>query len=166
MKNNYEIERKFLIALPDIDKLSASCCEEQNILQIYLAGDEGITSRVRRIIQGGRTKYIYTFKKRISMIKCIEEEREITYEEYENFLKKSDKNARPIEKTRYKLPWDGHIFEIDIYPFWKKTAVMEIELVSEDEKFTMPPDLKIMKEVTDDVRYKNFSLAKHIPLED
>ena len=57
----------------------------------------------------------------------------------------------------------NHFFEIDIYPFWRDKAVMEIELSSEDEDFEIPHEIKVIKEVTGDKRYKNASLAIEIP---
>lgn len=50
--------------------------------------------------------------------------------------------------------------ELDIYPFWKDKAILEIELASEDEEISIPNEIKIIKEVTDDENYKNANLAK------
>ena len=40
---------------------------------------------------------------------------------------------------------------------------MEIELSSEDEEIKVPSFIKIIKEVTEDERYKNHSMAKEMP---
>ena len=93
-------------------------------------------------------------------------ERELTEEEYERRLASRDPRRRTIRKTRYCLPYNGHIFEIDIYPFWTKQAVMEIELKSESEAFDLPPQIHILREVTEDLSYSNHSLAREIPPED
>ena len=129
------------------------------MVQTYLECPKGTTARVRRVEAGGKVKYIYTAKQRISAITCIEDEKEVTEQEYNKLLEREDKNRRPIIKTRYKLPFENHIFEIDVYPFWQDKAVMEVELEGEDEQFNIPPVIKVIKEVTDDVRYKNFALA-------
>lgn len=155
----FEIERKFLIKMPSLDMLKQQGAAELKMVQTYLDAPKGTTARVRKVETDGEVKYIYTSKQRISAITCIEDEREITQEEYLVLLEKEDKNRKPIIKTRYKLPFENHIFEIDIYPFWQDKAVMEVELSSEDEAFSVPPILEIIKEVTDDVRYKNFALA-------
>ena len=47
-----------------------------------------------------------------------------------------------------------------MYPFWKDRAILEIELADEDEKIDFPEFIKVIKEVTDDERYKNASLAQ------
>jgi len=50
--------------------------------------------------------------------------------------------------------------EIDIYPFWNDKAILEIESCSEDEPVNIPKEIKIIKEVTADEKYKNKSLAE------
>ena len=53
----------------------------------------------------------------------------------------------------------GKYIEIDVFPFWKDKAYLEIELISEDEKVEIPPFIEIIKEVTQDKRYTNKSIA-------
>lgn len=156
---NFEIERKFLIEMPELDALKVQGAAELKMVQTYLQCPKGTTARVRKVEADGIVKYIYTSKQRITAITCIEDEKDVTQEEYLKLLEKEDKNRKPIIKTRYKLPFENHVLEIDIYPFWQDKAVMEVELEGEDEKFNIPPSIKIIKEVTDDVRYKNFALA-------
>ena len=68
-----------------------------------------------------------------------------------------------MKKERILLKSGNHTFEIDIYPFWGDRAIMEVELSSEEEAFTVPAGIEIIKEVSDDKRYKNAALAKEIP---
>ena len=72
----------------------------------------------------------------------------------------ADPSCRPIRKTRYCLTHENRYFEVDIYPFWKDRAIMEIELREEGEEICFPDMLKLIKEVTDDDSYKNAQLAK------
>ena len=76
------------------------------------------------------------------------------------------KKKNKIKKTRYAIPIDHHIAEIDIYPFWKKQAVMEIELKSEDDSVTLPDFVEVLREVTGDRTYSNNALSKSVPAED
>ena len=75
-------------------------------------------------------------------------------------LMQADPAYRQIRKTRYCLTYDKLYYEIDVFPFWKDKAIMEIELKSEDEEINFPPFINVIKEVTDDSNYKNRSLAK------
>lgn len=72
----------------------------------------------------------------------------------------ADPTRRPIRKDRYCLTDGNQYFEIDVYPFWTDQAIVEIELSDPKEEIRFPEMLKCIKEVTDDVNYKNSSLAK------
>ena len=43
---------------------------------------------------------------------------------------------------------------------------MEIELENEEQKILFPPEIKIIREVTEDGRYTNKALAKTIPYDE
>ena len=57
-------------------------------------------------------------------------------------------------------------FEIDLFPFWKKQAYLELELRDESQTIDFPPALERIREVTGDGRYTNRALAREIPEED
>ena len=159
-----EIERKYLIACPDTQQLRAICSAVYEMEQTYLQAPEGVTARVRRRV-GEREEFFHTEKERLSDRTCVEREREIDRAEYEQLLQQRSEDALTIQKTRYCLPFGGFLFEIDVYPFWQNIAVMEVELASEEEQFTLPPQITVLREVTDDRRMKNAALARHIPQE-
>ena len=72
----------------------------------------------------------------------------------------ADPTRRPIRKDRYCLTDGNQYFEIDVYPFWTDKAIVEVELSDPEEEIRFPEMLKCIKEVNDDVNYKNSSLAK------
>ena len=160
----YEIERKFLILRPDLLNLG-TLCRIKEISQTYLTASEG-SIRVRRTEEKGKVTYIESCKRNVTALRRIEIERELTEEEYERRLAARDPRRQTIRKTRYCLPYAGHVFEIDVYPFWNRQAIMEVELKSETEEFTLPPFIKILREVSEDPAYSNHSLAREIPPED
>ena len=61
------------------------------------------------------------------------------------------------------MPSGGHTLEIDVFPFWADRAFCEVELSAEDERFTLPGWIEVVREVTDDPRYTNSALALSIP---
>lgn len=167
MPKNLEIERKFLIAMPDEGELArqdGARCDE--ILQTYLLSQDGVTARVRARRGEGGIVYTATEKRRLSDLTAVEDEREVTEEEYRALLLRRDGALTPIEKRRYAIPYGGHTLEIDVYPFWQRQAVLEVELPSEDTPLTLPPFIRVIREVSGDRRYKNVSLARSIPAED
>lgn len=162
--NPIEIERKFLIKLPSVETLShQKSVRIKNIVQTYLTSEKDVTLRIRKITEGEAVSYVKTEKRRISSLSCYEDESEITKEEYEVLLRSADRSKKNINKTRYAFEYGGHIIEIDIYGFWDDRAILEIELKSEGEQFTIPEFVEILKEVTEDKRYKNTNLANSVP---
>lgn len=157
----YEIERKFLIEYPDVSALEKlPNCQRVEIIQTYLTAPDGEESRVRQRGIDGNYIYFQTTKKKITELKRVEVERRLSKDEYLRLLMDADPACRPIRKTRYCLTFDNQYFEIDVYPFWKDKAILEIELADEAAEIRFPAQVKVIEEVTDDDSYKNASLAR------
>ncbi len=155
-KNGFEIERKFLIQYPDTALLSKiKNCTVMEIEQSYLS----MGSRIRKICQDNKTYYIKTVKKHISDIKREEHEWEISEAEYIKDLKEKAENTSTIKKTRYAIEQYGFVYEIDVFDFWNDKAFMEVELEDENQQFPIPRFVSVIKEVTEDKRYRNWALA-------
>lgn len=162
-----EIERKYLIRRPDERALAAiPGCAYTDIEQTYLAVRPGHTDRVRARESGGLCVYTRTVKTRVSDMSNIEREREITRDEYLRLLARADKTRVTIRKRRYALEYAGRVFEIDIYPFWAKQAVMEVELESEGQAVELPPCIDVLRELTGLREYGNAALSFSVPPED
>ena len=136
----YEIERKFLIAYPDLKMLeSLPNCQRVEIIQTYLKSDSEEEVRIRQRGANGSYLYYETKKRTVSALKRIEVERRLTQNEYLRLLMHADPAKRPIRKTRYCLSNGNQYFEIDIYPFWQDKAILETELSS--EQMSVMPDI-------------------------
>ena len=168
MNNNtpIEIERKFLIAIPRIADLESIVgLRVKHIEQTYLLTDNGTNARVRKINENGKISFIKTVKKRISVLSCYEDEWELSAEEYTEELKNADPEKSTVYKTRYAFPYGNHTVEIDVYSFWDDRATLEVELSSESDSFSLPDFIKVIKEVSEDKRYKNTNLAVSVPFD-
>lgn len=166
-KEPLEIERKFLIAMPDRAVLERESREKLEIVQIYLLpGPAGENRRLRRSRRDGAETLYYTEKLRLTDMTRIEREREITRSEWDCLAAQTDGRCHPIEKTRWKVPYAGHVLEIDVFPFWRRQAFCEAELASEEETLALPGWLRVIREVTADLRYTNSALAREIPAEE
>ncbi len=158
-----EIERKYLIAMPDPVTLAAiPGVRVLEMEQIYLVPREGWTRRIRRVQEAGETRYYYTAKRRKTALSCEEDEHEITAEEYRAKHGESDLDRVPIRKTRYAFPSGTLTAEVDIYPNWQDRAILEMELPREDFPVPLPDCLTVLREVSSDPRYKNVNLARGI----
>ena len=159
----YEIERKFLIEMPDLKYLeSLPNCEKVRIVQTYLKSPEGEEIRIRQRGKDGAYTYSKTRKVVVSKMKRIEIETRLTEDEYVSELFNADPTRCQIIKDRYLLSYNNQYFEIDIYPFWNEQAIAEIELINEDAKVDIPEYLNVIQEVTDLEEYRNSEIARMI----
>ena len=156
-----EIERKFLIEKPSLEELKDIYnLNKVSIIQTYLESSVGVERRVRQRGIVGTYSYYYT-EKRGEGIERIETEKKITKDEYLDYLMEADTSLKQIRKDRYCFVYDNSYIEMDIYPFWKDYAIVEVELTNKEELVSLPPEIKVIKEVTEDKRFKNSSLAKN-----
>lgn len=155
-----EIERKFLIAFPDLEKLEGmKLCRRVPITQAYLETPQEGRFRVRKRGTDGDALYIKTVKHKINDMKRVEIETLISQEDYRRYLSMSEYVSGVISKDRYCIAWDSRYYELDVYPFWADRATLEIELLSEDEPYALPDFLQIIREVTHEKKYRNKHLA-------
>jgi|ERR1017187_79048 CYTH domain-containing protein len=170
MGTKLEIERKFLIKFPsswsDLAELFDGIIDVKRIIQSYLKPEPGEqAARVRKTEEGikGETKTVYHYNQKTPTGDTgvhEELEHEISEKEYENYLKKSNPGKCAVEKTRFVFDWHDQVFELDLFKgHLKGLAIMEIELDDKDDTVELPPFLKVLKEVTKDKRFTNFSLA-------
>jgi CYTH domain-containing protein len=165
-----EIERKLLLATPDdaaLDALAAGAWSVSDIVQTYLVTDSWDAERVRRRAVhdsgGERVQLTHTCKRRVSTGVAEELEREIDESAYAHLVERADPHRRPIEKTRWVLPWGGRTLEVDGFRSPPGLWLLEIELpdaASLTDDLDLPPWLTVVAEVTDDPAYANVALAR------
>ena len=147
-----EVERRWLVKIPpNIDDFRYMYIEQD-----YLAPESGFQGRIRRLDD----KFIYTEKARTgSLVTRIENEREITEEEYTELKKHTILNT--IKKRRYLIPCGGLTFEFDVFENTEESgiAIMEAELEDENSEIVFPEFIEIIREVTDDSYYTNRNFA-------
>lgn len=162
-----EIERKFLIHMPELNRLTEAAEHIIDMEQVYLTGGApGVSMRIRKSVEGGKTVYHRNEKQKLTDMVRIEREEEIDEKHYKILLGFADPDLRVITKTRYCVPMGTLTAEVDVFPFWEDRAFCEVELPSEDTQFTLPDWIHVIKEVTEDKRYTNLALAREIPMEE
>lgn len=164
-----ESEKKFLVKPPtswsDLAALFDGIVDVKRISQTYLVPEKNEPSaRVRKTVEGlsGDTDTVYHFNQKTPVETGVHEEKEheISQKEYEKSLKKANPNKLAVEKTRFVFKWHDQVFELDLFKgHLKGLAILEIELANIRDTVELPPFLKVIKEVTDDRAYNNFSLA-------
>jgi len=146
-----EIEKKFLITS---DRWRGLVPGKQ-YSQGYLSRDRESTVRVRAI----NDKAFITVKGAAKGETRLEFEYEIPLDDATELLKKLC-HTPLIEKTRYKIPFAGFIWEVDEFAGDNEGLVFaEIELDYEGQEFSRPD--WIGEEVTGDPKYYNASLVSY-----
>ena len=165
-KENIEIERKYVIELPSESDMSAmDNYKSSKIVQIYLESHKGATHRIRKRDYGDLVEYSETKKIRIDSMSAVEEESALTENEFDLLSKNIRKGSHPILKCRHTFIYLGQLFEVDVYPEWKHSAIMETELPSRDADVVFPPFIKIIREVTGKGEYSNSAMSSVFPEE-
>lgn len=142
-----EIEKKFRIKkIPE----NLESFEHFPIEQGYLCTDPVV--RVRR--QG--SDYILTYKGK-GMLAREEYNLPLTEEAYAHLIQKAD--GKIITKTRYKIPFESHTIELDIFEGAHAPLILaEVEFDSiEEAQVFSPPDWFDI-EVTMDPAYHNSNM--------
>ncbi len=154
-----EIEKKFLVEKPEKNLLeNMPLCCGTDITQVYLKSENGSGRRIRD--RGGC--FYYTEKRRLENGIREEIEYKITSDEYKKLLEEADENCAPVVKTRYCFVYAHKYFELDVFPFMKDKAFLEIELKNPDEIFELPPFINVIEDVTENKEYTNLALAKKL----
>ena len=146
----YEIERKFLLAN---DHWRAQVYQSKQLQQAYLSNTDKASIRVRI----ANDKGFFSSKSMTRDIRRHEFEYEIPLHDAE-FMIQHMCQGSAIIKQRHLVKIGKHTWEID--EFFGDNAgliVAEIELDHETEPFIRPDWLG--QEVSDDIRYFNFSLV-------
>lgn len=157
-----EIERKFRIKMPSKAWLrSRENLSVTGLVQCYLTARPGWERRVRQATNALTDEVRCTLTEKTEEAGLIrtELEKEISQSEYEALLEKMLPGTPALYKVRWAFPYAGHTIEIDCYPFWEEEAILEVELSSPKEAFTLPPEIEVLADVTDDPTLKNRALA-------
>ena len=166
MSTPVEIERKYVIRMPDISIMRAQTgYTVSEIHQTYLTSHAGVTHRVRMRVFPDKIVYTETKKVRIDAMSAYEDEREISEDEYLELIGCIAPDTHTLTKSRHTFTSYGQTFEVDIYPEWTRTCILETELSSRDETVTMPDFISVVKEVTGDKKYSNASMSREFPVE-
>lgn len=145
-----EIERKFLVR----GEAWRSAVESKSVLkQGYVASMDDRSVRVRILDEKAAR---LTMKIGRSTLTRDEFEYEIPVSDAEELL--DNALGIVIEKTRYRVPYEGFVWEVDVFAGAHRGLVIaEVEMQAETDNPPLPAWLG--REVTGDFRYSNQALA-------
>ncbi|MCH5241394.1 MAG: CYTH domain-containing protein [Muribaculaceae bacterium] len=144
----YEIEHKYLVDNGSFREMATGKIE---IRQGYLNRNPDRTVRIRTM----GTKGFLTIKSRNHGAKRLEFEYEIPGKDAEEILKLAEPGI--VEKTRWIVPYEGLIWEVDEFHGSKKGVIVaEVEIPDDGINYKKPPF--IGEDITGDPAYYNSNL--------
>ncbi len=147
-----EIERKFIVPCPPEN---LEDYPHTTIEQGYLC-----TQPVVRVRRSGEEFWL-TYKGSGLLVR-EEYNLPLTGEAYRHLLDKADGGR--IQKERYRIPWQGHTVELDVFRGSLAPLVLaEVEFSSEREALDFCPPPWFGREVTYEPAYTNSSLSQRPP---
>ena len=151
-------KRKYLIKAPDLSAIGRYNPVRLDMMQTYLiSASPSVERRIRQQKNGEDYLYFYTEKHTMEDGSRWVTEKPIAEKHYIRYLMESDNRMHSVRKTKYRFIYDGHRMEIDVYPFSGDKAVMFA--YSDDAPAVLPPEIRVLREVTGDPAYKNRALA-------
>ena len=169
-----EIERVWVLrAMPSIP--AGASVELWEIEQGYLAPKASSEvelarlgfpeGRLRRVVEpSGAERYFHTVKRGAGVVR-EEIEREITRAEFDAVWPHT--SGRRLAKTRHRVHEGGLVWEVDLFRDLRAgdgpLVMAEVELSDAAERFAMPAWLAplVVREVSEDARYRNSALAMY-----
>ncbi len=153
-----EIERKWLVKRDEIPYNLEKKADVFEITQTYLNYSPEI--RVRNVSDKRYVMAIKTGLTEENGLTRDERQYDLTKEEYEHLLSKQEGDT--IYKTRYQIKIDDHIYSFDFFhEQLDGLTYVEIEFPSEEEANAFQAPDWFGKDVTNEKKYKNQSLAQN-----
>lgn len=116
--------------------------------------------RLRRIVEpDGAERFVHTVKSGSGIVR-VEREHAITRAEFEQSWPRTE--GRRLMKTRRRARVGGLVWEIDVFD-GLPLVMVEVELEDAEQRFDMPRWIAelVVKEVSEDARYRNAALAMY-----
>ncbi len=158
-----EIFKKYLVE--NNEEVTGKLDEENrlpdiHIYQRYLKSVPGVEKRIRLREKGGTTHYYYSEANIISADKRYKTDKILSEKQYRDYVKDIDPDLMPIDINRKAFIKEGHFYKYDVFSFDKSKALLSVQIPDAEAEIHLPSYIKVIKDVSDDVNYKNYYLAK------
>lgn len=154
---------KYLIEVDDalLEKLKSEAnYSTSHIVQHYLTSDNGNERRIRRRERDGDVMFSYSEANYLATNERIKVDRVLTERQYNDYGHQIDKSLNVTDKMRYAFINNNSFFKLDVFDFDKTKGLLSTETGPEDTEVKLPEYVKVIKDVTGDINYKNYYLAK------
>ena len=130
-----------------------------HIIQHYLRPENGHERRIRMRETGDTVMYSYSDAKYLSTNERIKTDSVLTQRQYNDYLSQVDKNLNVIDKTRYSFIDNDEFYKVEVFDFDKSKGILCVDVPLDGSEIKIPDYIKVIRDVTDDVNFKNYYLA-------
>ncbi|MCR4633686.1 MAG: AAA family ATPase [Erysipelotrichaceae bacterium] len=131
-----------------------------HIVQHYLRSDNGYERRIRSRECGPDVLYTYSEANYLSTHERVKVDRVLTERQYKDYFHQVDPELNVIDKTRYSFIKKGLFFKLEVFDFDKTKGILTVDEPSDGRQVEIPDYIRLIKDVTGDLNYKNYYLAK------
>lgn len=132
-------------------------CEEIFLEYFYLESND-YEKRIKKRTQNNQTTYYLTIQKReIDGTSKIIMDKKITEKEANKMLS-TYKIISSLEKTRYCFSKNKQYFKLDVFPD-SDIGLLQVDVTTANSQIILPQELKILKEVTNNLKYQSFNIS-------
>ncbi|MBQ8535708.1 MAG: AAA family ATPase [Bacilli bacterium] len=156
-ENKTYVEKKYLISMPDVDQLIKNKnCRKVHVKQHYLI-DETKQEKEKIVLRRENNKNFYY---KVNKKNNVKYSKAINADQYINKLEDENNKFYHIYKDRYYYIFDSRCIKIDVFPFWKDKAILEVDILNDRESIKFPKFINVIEDVTNNESYKNYYLAE------
>lgn len=154
-------QHKFLVESIDTEQLSKCLPVKLELEQFFTDASKTENTMVRKTTKDGDSTYSSTIKRDTKKAsERITTSRRITDREYNELQSKT--TDTPIRKNRYCFTYGKQYYKLDFFEQPEGLIILETGLTNLDKKIVIPDFVKVKKEITEDLNYRNANIFKKI----
>ncbi|MBQ2137904.1 MAG: AAA family ATPase [Erysipelotrichaceae bacterium] len=163
--NNEPVEKfnRYLVEVNDdvLNRMKEETSySKSHIVQYYLLSDNGYERRIRAKEKNGETMYSYAEANYLSTNERVKVDRVLTERQYKDYFHQIDPEFNVIDKNRYSFMYKNLFFKLEVFDFDTSKGILTVDQPSDGRQVEIPDYINVLKDVSDDLNYKNYYLAK------
>ena len=156
-----QTQYKYIVEEVDREKLAECLPVKLELEQFFTNGNDNENTMVRKTTKDGDSTYSSTTKRETDKpSERITTSRRITKRDYNELLSQTE--DKPIHKVRYCFTHNKQYYRLDLFVEPKGLMILETGLTNENSIVEIPSFIKIKKEITEDLEYRNANIYRRI----
>ena len=156
-----QTQYKYIVEEVDREKLAECLPVKLELEQFFTNGNDKENTMVRKTTKDGDSTYSSTTKRdTANASERITTSRRITDRDYNELLNQTE--DKPIRKYRYCFTYNKQYYRLDLFEEPEGLMILETGLTNENSIVDIPDFIKVKKEITEDLEYRNANIYRKI----